>query len=87
MIRVMEVTMVNGRLESNEVALKKFDAASVIDYVSENFDNDVLPDDLLINERHDEFITVTVSSVHTDDGDIDVLFVGKRQDFSGEMMS
>ena len=74
----------NGvNMEAEEIQLSKFSPDAIVDFIAETLDNDIPISDLCVNSRHTEFITVTASSIHTDDGDISVMFVGKRSDYRG----
>lgn len=96
MIKLLQVTLASvrsmtpGSFETEEVSIKKFDAFGVIEYIAETFGDKVVPADLFIDESHDEYISVKVGDVtdyYNGPTPIEVLYIGKRQDYTGELMS
>lgn len=81
MIKVMMLICTGDVPEATEVALKTFSRDSIIELISDSFSNDVMEDDLEIDESGEEYVVITVTCIHTDDGDINLMLIGKQQDF------
>lgn len=88
MIRVMHVEVVDGHIEGEEVSLKRFRPEDIVQFITDTCGHTPPVTDIVVDERHDEYITVKVSNVDLGEGEeVEMLFVGKRDDWTGELMS
>jgi len=90
MIKVMQVEIQDGKMETEEISLLRFQPENIIVHIEHTCGYKPPMTDIIVDERNDDFITVKVADVDMDNSGLevfDMLFIGKREDWTGEVMS
>lgn len=88
MIKVMHIEIIDGKMEAEEVNLKFFKPEDIIAHIEDTCGHTPAMTDVVVDERNDDYITVTVSNVDLGEGEeLELLFIGKREDWTGEVMN
>lgn len=86
MIRLIRTFFNNEskQLEVEEVELLRFNQASILEHIGEDFVDGVNIDSVKVDQSHVEYVTVTVAHSELEECNIDMIaFTGKRDDWQG----
>lgn len=80
MVKVMR--MIPQTNEVQEVELAAFNIDSIVEDVETAFSNGLCDGDVEVNSDLTHFVMMTVTSLHGDDGDFDVVYLARKEDYT-----